>query len=62
METPSNVLRIVMIAPELLTMHEHVQSILQAPIMKANNGRELHIKAIKLLDHYNMETFLTILR
>ena len=52
-----------------VTHHEHVRSIIQVPIMKGNNGRELcrlwdvwkqHIRAIKLSDHFDLETFLTI--
>ena len=43
-----------------VTQHEHVRSILQAPIMKANNGRELQklydtckqqIRAVELSYH-----------
>ena len=49
--------------------HQHLGSIHQALIMKANNGGELHklydvckqyIRAIKLSDHYDLNTFLTI--
>ena len=49
---------------------KHVRSILQAPPLKANNGRELHkiydlcnqhIRTIKAFDAYNLHTFLTIL-
>ena len=52
-----------------VTHYEHVQSTLQAPIMKANNGRELrklydvrkqHIRAIKLSNRFDLEMFLTI--
>ena len=52
-----------------ITHCEHVRSILQAPIMKANNGKELqklynvckqHIRAIQLSDHFDLETFLMI--
>ena len=48
---------------------EHVRSILQAPIMRTNKGKELrklydmckqHIRAIKLSDEFDLETFLTI--
>ena len=56
--------------PAPVSLHnEHVQSILQAPIMKGNNGKELHkvddtckqhIQAIKLSDHYSSDMFLTI--
>ena len=51
-----------------LTHREHVRSIVQAPPMKADNGRELrrlydlwnqHIKAIKPFDAYDIDTFLT---
>ena len=50
-----------------LTHCKHICSILQAPLMKANNGRELqklydlcnqHIRAIKATDSYNIDTFL----
>ena len=49
--------------------HEHVRSILQAPIMKGNNGKELrklydtcyqHIRAIQMSDQFDLDTFLTI--
>ena len=52
-----------------LIHREHVRSILQAPPLKANNGRELrklydlcnqHIRAIRAFDAYDIETFLTI--
>ena len=52
-----------------ITHSEHVRSILQAPIMKANSGKELrklydvckqHIRAIQLSNHLDLETFLTI--
>lgn len=52
-----------------VTHHEHVWNILQAPIMKGNNGRELcrlcdvckqHIWAIELSDHFDLEMFLAI--
>ena len=52
-----------------VTHHEHVRSILHAPNMKANNGRELrklydvcnqHIRALKLADQFDIDTFLTI--
>ena len=48
---------------------EHVRSILQAPVMKSNSGRELrrlydlcnqHIRAIKASEHYDLDTFLTV--
>ena len=51
-----------------LTHREHVRSIVQAPPMKADNGRELrrlydlwnqHIRAIKAFDAYDLDTFLT---
>ena len=51
-----------------LTHCEHVWSILQAPPLKVNNGRELcklhdlcnqHIRAIKVSDNYDIDTFLT---
>ena len=54
----------------ILTHCEHVRSVFQDPIVKANNGRELrkpygvhkeHISASELLDHYyTLDTFLTI--
>ena len=54
-----------------LIHYKHVRSILQAPPLKANNGRELrklydlwnhnqHIREIKAFDVYNLNTFLTI--
>ena len=52
-----------------LIHQEHVRSILQVPSMKANNGKELrrlydlynqHIRAIKLADYFDLDTFLTI--
>ena len=52
-----------------ITHREHVRTILQAPVMKSNTGRELrklydlckqHIRAIKASDHYDLDTFLTI--
>ena len=47
-----------------ITHREHVRSILQAPIMKANNGKELrklydvckqHVRAIQLSDHFDLK-------
>lgn len=52
-----------------VTHHEHVWSILQAPIMNGNNGKELsklydtckqQLWAIYLSNHFYFETFLTI--
>ena len=52
-----------------VTHHEHVRSILQAPVMKVRNGKELrrlhdvcnqHIRALKLAGQLDIETFLTI--
>ena len=52
-----------------ITHREHVQSILQVPIMEANNGKELqklydvckqHLRAIQLSSHFDLETILTI--
>ena len=52
-----------------ITHREHVRSILQAPVMKSNNGRELrklydlcnqHTRAIKASEHYDLDTFLTV--
>ena len=51
-----------------LIHREHVLSIVQAPLLKANNGKELqrlydlwnqHIRAIKAFDAYDIDTFLT---
>ena len=51
------------------THHEHVRSFLQAPAMKASNGKELrklhdtckqHLRAIQLADQFDLESFLTI--
>ena len=53
-----------------LTHREHVRSILQAPALKAHNGREVrklydtctqHIRAIKASDTFDLDTFLTII-
>ena len=53
-----------------LTHREHVRSILQAPPLKAHNGREVrklydictqHIRAIKASDSFDLDTFLTII-
>ena len=69
MEKPTTVFRIVTISLELPIMSMSKASILQAPVMKVNNGRELrklhdvckqHIMAVQLSDHFNLEMFLTI--
>ena len=53
-----------------LTHREHVRSILQAPTLKAHNGKEVrklydictqHIRAIKASDTFDLDTFLTII-
>ena len=54
----------------LITHQEHVQSIVQAPVLKSNSGRELWklsdicnqlIRAIKASKHYDLNMFLTIM-